>query len=95
MGMSLDNRKVVRANYNSISQRGMHHHQLVHLHPETEVSIAITIHSTTKIDRPNLKVVRHKEVVGVLRVIDMVESTLANVVMVRKVVSSVVKRVTS
>ena len=70
----------------------MHHHPLVHLYPETEVSIAVTICTTSSL---NVKVVWHKEVMSVLRVVDVVQSTWENVVMARQVVSSVVKRVTS
>ena len=93
--MSLANRKVVQADHNSRNQRGIHHHLLLHLHPEIEASIAVTIHSTSRLDRPNLRVVCHKEVVEVLHVVDVLESILENVVMSRRVVSSVVKKVTS
>ena len=93
--MILVNRKVVRDDHNSRNPKGLHHHLLVHLHPQIEVSTAVTIHNTSRLDRPNIKVVWHKEVVEVLRVVDVVESTLANVMMARQVVSNVVKRVTS
>ena len=39
LGMSLANRMVVRADHNSINQRGVHHHLIVHLRQETKVSI--------------------------------------------------------
>ena len=95
MGMSFANRKVVQGNHNSKNQKGMHHHLLVHLHAETEVSITITIHSISRLDRPNLRVVWQKGVVEVLCVVDVVESTLENIMMDKQVVSSIVKRVTS
>ena len=94
-GMSLANRKVLRADHNSKNQRGMQHHLLVHLHPKIEESIVVTIHSTPMVHRPNPKAVWHKEVMGVLCVVDVVESTLTSVVTVKQVVSCVVKRVTS
>ena len=72
----------------------MHHHLLVHLHSETEVSIVVINHSTPMLDQSNLKVAWHKGVKGVLYVVNEVESTLASVVMVRQVFLSVVKRVT-
>ena len=50
---------------------------------------------TSRLGRPNLKVVSHKEVVGVLHVVDVVEFALAKVVMDKQVVSSVFKRVPS
>ena len=68
---------------------------LVHLILEIEVSIVVVNHNTPLLDRPNLKVVWHKEVVIILHVENMVDSTLENVVMVRQVASSLVKRVTS
>ena len=53
------------------------------------------IHRTSRLDQPNTKVVWHKEVVGFLHVINVVEPTQVNVMMARHVVSNVVKRVTS
>ena len=86
---------VVQDDHNSTNPKGMHDHLLVHLYSEIEVSIAVIIHNTSGLDRPNLKVVWYKEVVGVLHVVDVVEITLENVVMAREVVSSVIKMVTS
>ncbi|XP_004243940.1 uncharacterized protein [Solanum lycopersicum] len=40
----LDNRKVVQIGHNFRSQRGMHHHLLVYLRPETEVITMNQIH---------------------------------------------------
>ena len=92
--MILANRKVVRADNNSRTQRGMHHHLLVHLYLETEVRITVTIHTISSLDWSNLKIVWHKRVVGVPHVVNVVESSLANVVMARHVFSNSVKFVT-
>ena len=59
------------------------------------MSIEVTIHSTSRLDKPNLRVVWHKEVAEVLRVVDVVEFTLENIVIDKQVSSSVVNRVTS
>ena len=39
--MSLVNTRVVQVDHNFINQKGMHHHLLVHLHQETELSIMV------------------------------------------------------
>ena len=93
--MSLGNRRVVRIVRPFRSKRGLHHHLLVHLHLRTKVSIMARIHRTSELDQHNLKVVWHKEVVGPLYVVDVVETTQVSVVMARHVVSSVGKRDTS
>ena len=81
--------------HNFINQRGMQHHLLVHMHPKIEVSIMARIRRTSRLGQPSPKIVSHKEVVGLLYVVDLVKPTLVNLVMARQVVSSVVKRVTS
>ena len=86
---------VVQVDHYSRNQMSMHHHLLVPLHPETEVSIGVIIHRTSRLDRLNLKVVLHKEVVGVTHVEIVVKSTLENVLVAKKFSSSVVKRITS
>ena len=73
----------------------MHHHVLVHLRPEIEVSIMDTILRTSRLDQPNLKVVWHKEGVVLLDVLSVVETTQVDVVMATQVTSSLFKRVTS
>ena len=42
-GTSLDNRKVVQIIHSSWNKRDMHHHLLVLMHPEIEVSIMARI----------------------------------------------------
>ena len=49
----------------------------------------------SRIDKPKPKVVWHKDVVGFLHLVNMVEPTLVDVLLARQVVSSVVKNVTS
>ena len=92
--MSLANRKVVHVDHNSRNLRSMQHHLLLQLHPETEVSIVTIARRTSRLDRLNLKVVCHKEVVGFLRVVNVVATNLADVVMVTQVAINVVNRVT-
>ena len=73
----------------------MHHHLVVHLQPRTEVSIMARILRTSRLNKPNPKLVWHKEGVGLLHVLSVVETTLVNVVIARKLASSVSLRVTS
>ena len=51
------------------------------MHPETKVSIIFIIHSTSDLDLHNLKVVWHKEVIGILPVLIMVGITQVSVLM--------------
>ena len=59
--MNLVNTRVVHVYHNFRNKRGMHHHLLVHMHPETEVSIMAKILGTSRLDQPNTKVVWHKK----------------------------------
>lgn len=93
-GISLGSRKVVRFGQNFGNKRGMHYHLLVHLRLETEVSVMARIHKISRLDQPNLKVVWHKEVDGLLHVVRVVETTPVSVVMAIRVASSAVKSVT-
>ena len=68
--MSLGNRKVVRVDHNFKNKKGMHHHLLVHMFQEIDVSIMVKIRRTTRLDKPNPKVVSHKVVVRLLLVVD-------------------------
>lgn len=52
-GMSLVNRMVVQDDHNLINQRGMHHHLLVDLRPETYVSIMAKINRSSMLDQPS------------------------------------------
>ena len=52
----------------------MHHRLLVHLRLETKMSIMAKILKTLILDHPSPKVVCHKDVVGLLHVVGVVES---------------------
>ena len=46
------------------NKKGMHHHILVHLLPESEVSIMARIHKTLRLDQHSPKVVWNKEMLS-------------------------------
>ena len=73
---------------------GMHHHLLVLMNQETKVSIMARTHRVSELDQHSLKVVWHKEVVGLVYALSEVETTQVNVVRDRQVDSSVDNRVT-
>ncbi|TMX05064.1 hypothetical protein EJD97_002624 [Solanum chilense] len=50
------------------AKRGLHHHLLLHLHQEIEVSIMAEISRTSRLDKTSPKVVWHKEVAWLLQV---------------------------
>lgn len=60
----------------------MFHHLLVHLQPETKISIMV-IPKTSKLDLYSVKVVCHKLLTRLLHVLGVVELTLVSVVMAR------------
>ena len=91
-GINQVNRRVVQVDHNLISKRGMHHHLLVHLCLKIEASTMSSICRTSRLDQPSPKVIWHKEVVGILHVVGVVETTLVNVVMASWVASSAIKR---
>ena len=93
--MNLVNRMMVQVDHNLVNQRGMLYNLLVHVLLETEVSIMAEIRRTSRLDQPNPKVVWHKEVVGLLHVVGVVETTSAIVLMSSRVCSSAVKRGTT
>ena len=70
----------------------MHHHFLMHLLLETKVSIIARIGRTLRLDQPCPNLVRHKEVVGLLHVVGVIETTLVSVVVASWVVANSVKR---
>ena len=94
-GRSLVNITVDQVYQYCINKRGMHHHLLVHLRQETEVSTMARIRRTLRLDQASPKVVWHKEIVGLLHVVGVVEPTLVSVVMVSQAVSNAVKMVTT
>ena len=62
------------------------------LAPRNEVSLMDKIHRTSKLDQHSPKVMWHKEVVGLMYMVDLVETTLLSIVMASGVVSSVGRR---
>ena len=76
------------------NKRGILHHLLVYVQPETEVNLTARI-GTSRLGQHSLKVVLHKEVVELMYVVGMVRTTLASVVMASQAIFSVGKRVTS
>lgn len=64
----------------------MHHPLVVHLHLEIYGSIMARIYKTSRLDKHSLKVVWYNEVVGILYVVGMVETTQVSVVMASEVV---------
>ena len=93
--MSLVNRRVVQVHHNFSNQRGMHHHLLLHMCLESEVSIVARIRSTSRQVQLSLNIVRNKKKLSLLHILSVVETTQEIVVMARQVVLGVVKRVTS
>ena len=73
--MSMANKMVLQVDHNSRNQRSMHHHLLVHLYSEIKVSIVARIRSTSRIDRLSLMVVWHKEEIGIMHVLSVVNNT--------------------
>lgn len=61
------------------------------MHPEIKVSIIDRVHNPSELDTPSLKVLRHKEVPGLLHVLGVVEYTKVNVVRTPRVVLRVVR----
>jgi len=95
-GMSLGSREIIWTDLlSNKSKRDLLHHLLVHLHPETKVSIIVRYPSISELDLHSLRVVWHKEVTGLLYLLSVVELTQVSVAMAPQVVSSVDKRVTS
>ena len=80
---------------NFIIKRYMHHHLLVHLRREIKVIIMVEIHRTLRLHQNSPKVVWHKEVVGLLRMVGVAETISVSVVMATRVFSYAVKRVTT
>ena len=62
---------------------------------EKRVSTMVRIRRTSMLDWYSLNVVYHKEVVGLMHVVGMLETMWVSVLMSIQVSSSVVKRVTS
>lgn len=83
--MNLVNRKVVQVDHNFQNKRVMHHHLLVHLSPETKVSIMDKILRNSRLDEPYPKVMCHKVLFGLLYVLNVVGTTPINVLMARKI----------
>ena len=71
------------------------HHLLVHLRQEIEVSTMARIRRNIKLFQRSLEEAWHKEVVGILHMLSVVELTQIIVMIDRQVASSVVKRETS
>ncbi|KAL3380133.1 hypothetical protein AABB24_000652 [Solanum stoloniferum] len=91
--MSLGSRRIMPTGHPSNrNRRDLLHHLLVHLHQRTKVS------SIARISEPNLPILRvvwHKEVVILLHVLSVVETTQGSVVMAPLVASRVAKMVIS
>ena len=75
--MSLGTKKVVQIGHNFRNRRGMHHHLLVLLHLETELSIIVKV---PEISLYIFRVVWRKEVVSLLPAPSVLGITLAYVV---------------
>ena len=73
----------------------MHHHLLVYLCPETELSIVARIRKTSRLEKTQSQGRVAQEEVGLLHVLCFVETTQVTVKMDRQASSRVVKRVTS
>ena len=67
---------MVQVDHTFRNKKGMHHHLLMHLHLKIEVSIAATIHSTSRLDELNLKV-------GLLHVPSVVDTTQEILIMAK------------
>ena len=94
LGISYRSRRVVLIGHKFRRKSGMHHYLLVLMNQETKVSIMARTHSVSELDQHSLKVVWHKEVVGLVYALSVVETTQVNVMRDRHVASSVDKRVT-
>ena len=73
--MSLGNKRVVQLGHSFKNKRGLHNHLLVLLHSETKVSIMDIIHRISKLDHHSLKEVWHSDIVGIMHVISLLDST--------------------
>ena len=93
--MSSHSKRVVQILPSNRNRRDLHHHMLVLLHPKTKVSIMVGVYNPLDLDAPSVKVMRRKEVTGLLHVLGIVQPTQESIIMAKQVASSMDKRVTS
>ena len=70
----------------------MHHHLLVHLRSEIEESIMARMFRTSRLDQHSNKVMCQKEIVVIMYMVRVVETTLVTIVMATHFASSAIKR---
>ena len=93
--MSSGSKKVVRILPFNRNRRDLLHHMLVPLHPKSMVSIMVGFHNPYDLNAPSVKVVRLKEVTGLLHILGVVKCTELFVVSAQVVISSGVRLVIS
>lgn len=66
--MNLVNKRLIQVDHNFGNKRGMHHLQLVHLLPETELSKTESILRTSRLYKQNPNILLKKDGFGLIHV---------------------------